>query len=92
MHYAVVTQRQAPRIASQCLNSDALLARQVHEVTVFGGNSFNVDERVTEAGSPEEQERKENKDLARGPHARAQGSIPHARLLNRAIGGTTLNH
>ena len=39
-----------------------------------------------QAGSPEEQGRKENKNLARGPHARAQGSISHVRLLNRTIG------
>ena len=41
---------------------------------------------VTEAGSPEEQGRNENKNRAREPHSRAQGSISHVRLLNRTIG------
>ena len=39
-----------------------------------------------QAGSPEEQGRNENENRAKGPHARAQGSISHARLLNRTIG------
>ena len=39
-----------------------------------------------QAGSPEEQGRNENENRAKGPHARAPGSISHARLLNRTIG------
>lgn len=50
-----------------------------------GASAARLDkEGDAQAGSSEEQGR--NKNRARGPHARAQGSISHARLLNRTIG------